>query len=105
MHREFDPAAAPFDRPSNTPLYLLTLLVAGLLAADLWPPLADWLAGFGLELPTWRTRELAGYRFALIAAVLGGARALYTSLAGLTEGKIGADLAIAIACMAAILIG
>ena len=58
----------------------------------------------GLGLPTW-PREIYGYRFALIAAILGGARILYGSLEGLLEGKLGADLALAIACVAAILIG
>src|SRR5437868_15351717 len=102
MHREFDPAAEPFDRPSHTRLYLFTALVAGLLLADLWPPTADWLAGLGLDLPTWRSRELFGYRLALLAAVIGGMRALYTSMEGLLfAGRLGADLAIAGACFAA----
>src|SRR5262249_55512312 len=105
MHREFDPAVDPFDRPSHTPLYLLTAAVAGLLLADLWPPLADWPAGLGPDLPPWRSRELYGYRLALAAAVVGGARSLYASLEGLLAGKIGADLAVAVACVAAILIG
>src|SRR5204862_4255431 len=48
-------------------------------------------------------REFGGYRIALIAAVLGGARVLYGSLESLFEGRIGADLALAIACIAAIL--
>src|SRR5207248_8569559 len=43
-------------------------------------------------------------RFALIAAVLGGSRILYTSLESLFEGRLGADLALALACIAAILI-
>src|SRR5262249_6041353 len=45
-----------------------------------------------------------GYRLALLAAVLGGARALYGSLDALFEGKVGADLALALACVAAILL-
>jgi Cu+-exporting ATPase len=40
----------------------------------------------------------------LVAAVLGGARILYGALQNLLEGRIGADLALAIACIAAILI-
>ena len=36
--------------------------------------------------------------------MLGGARILYTSLQGLLDGKIGADVALAIACIAAIAI-
>jgi Cu+-exporting ATPase len=105
MHREFDPADQPFAPRPALGLYLLTALVAALLVADLWPLLTDWLRTLGLDLPSWRSREVYGYRFALIAAVIGGAKALYGSLERLTEGKVGADLAIAIAAVAAILIG
>src|SRR5581483_1177355 len=38
-------------------------------------------------------------------AILGGARAAFTSLESLLEGRFGADLAIVIACLAALLIG
>ena len=96
MHREFDPADQPFQPRSNLGLYLLTAAVGGLLAADLWPPLAAWLRSLGLDLPSWQSRELSGYRFALIAAVIGGAKSLYSSLERLTEGKVGADLAVAV---------
>ncbi len=65
------------------------------------PGLATWL---GLPvLASWPT-GVGSYSFALIAAVLGGARILYSSLQSLLEGRIGADLALAIACIAAILI-
>src|SRR5262249_26773689 len=46
-----------------------------------------------------------GFRIAQLAAILGGARILYTSIDSLLEGKIGADLALPIACVAAVLIG
>ncbi len=105
MHRQFDPADQPFAPRPHLGLYLLAAVVTGLLAADLWPPLADWLRTLGLDLPSWRSREIFGFRFALIAAVIGGAKALYGSLDRLTEGKVGADLAIAVAAIAAILIG
>src|SRR5581483_7686615 len=105
MHRQFDPADQPFAPRPHLGLYLLAAVVTGLLAADLWPPLADWLRTLGLDLPSWRSREIFGFRFALIAAVIGGAKALYGSLDRLTEGKVGADLAIAVAANAAILIG
>ncbi|MFO0851606.1 MAG: cation-translocating P-type ATPase [Gemmataceae bacterium] len=105
MHREFDPADRPFQPRSDLGLYALTLLVGGLLLADLWPPLAAWLAGLGLDLPTFAGRQVYGFRLALIAAVLGGAKTLYAALDRLTEGKVGADLAVAIACIAAILMG
>ncbi len=106
MHREFDPAVEPFERRSNLGLYALAAFVVALLALDLWPPLAGWIAGsFGVELPTLASREIAGYRFALVAAVIGGARVLYTSLESAAEGRIGADFAVALACIAAILVG
>ena len=105
MHREFDPTDQPFDSRSDLSLYALTLLLLGLLTADLWPLLAGWLNGSGIEIPTWTSRELYGYRFALIAAVLGGAKVLYGSLDRfLTDGKVGADIAVAVACAAAILL-
>ncbi|MEO2088271.1 MAG: heavy metal translocating P-type ATPase, partial [Gemmataceae bacterium] len=45
-----------------------------------------------------------GVRFALLCAVLGGARVLYGAMEKLTAGKLSADLAVAVACVAAILI-
>ena len=48
----------PFQPRSNLGLYLLTAVVGLLLLADLWPPLAAWLVGLGLELPTWPGREV-----------------------------------------------
>lgn len=105
MHREFNAAESPFRPRSNAVLYAFTGLLVALLVADLWQTLAGWLRGFGLDLPIWNSREFLGVRFALVAAVLGGARVLYASLEQLTAGKIGADLAIAVACIAAILIG
>jgi Cu+-exporting ATPase len=104
MHREISHADQAFDRPNNLSLYLLTGLLAVILGADLWPVLAAWGPLRDLGLPTW-SREVYGYRIALLAAILGGARTLYGSLEGLMEGKVGADIAIALAAVAAILIG
>src|SRR5262249_34933717 len=42
---------------------------------------------------------------ALLAAILGGGRVVYLALAALLEGRIGADIALAIACVAAALLG
>jgi len=132
MHREISHTNDPFRTESPLGLYLLTALVGSLLFADLWPLLADWLASQGLETYTW-SREVAladlwpaftrwldsqgltayrglwelfttPFRYSLLAAVLGGSRVLYGSLEALFEGRIGADLALAIACLAAILI-
>jgi Cu+-exporting ATPase len=103
MHREISHADQGLSQESNLSLYLLTGLLGLIIGADLWPAVAGWLADKGLVLPTWKQEFYPGYRIALIAAVLGGARALYTSLEGLLEGRVGADLALAIACVAAIL--
>jgi Cu+-exporting ATPase len=103
MHREVSRTDDPFRTESPLGLYLLTAVVGCLLAIDLWPLLAGWLRTQGVETFTW-PREFTGYRYALIAAVIGGARVLYGSLEALFEGRIGADLALAIATLAAILI-
>src|SRR5439155_662017 len=79
------------------------LLDDGKRAADLWPLAGNWLKSQNLDVYTWEP-SLFGYRYALIAAVIGGARVLYNSLESLFEGRIGADLAIAIACLAAIVL-
>jgi Cu+-exporting ATPase len=103
MHREISPSERLGHGEPPLSLYLLTALVGLLLGADLWPALVQWT---GWPLPDWK-RDLFGRPsfFALVAAVLGGARVLYGSLESLFEGKLGADLALAVACIAAILIG
>jgi Cu+-exporting ATPase len=103
MHREISHADEAFHEESRLGLYLLTGLLGLLIGADLWPLLARWIATWGPQLPTW-SNEPYGYRIALLAAILGGARTLYGSLDSLFEGRIGADLALAIACVAAILV-
>jgi P-type Cu+ transporter len=95
MHREISHAGNNLQPESRLFLYLLTSVLALLIGADLWLWLstgADDVSLFG-----WR------FRLALVPAVLGGARILYGSLDSLFEGRIGADLAIAVACVAAIL--
>src|SRR3989440_9889685 len=104
MHRELSNVDEAFRPPRVASLYLLTGVLLALVLRDLWPDLAAWLNGLGLELPS-GTNKIFGLRYALIAAVLGGARVLYSSLESLFEGRLGADLALAIACIAAILIG
>src|SRR5262245_60429842 len=99
MHREIKHGERAFETESSLSLYALTGLLGLILVLDLWPALASWI---GIEWPVW-PREFYGQRFALLAAVLGGARVLYNSLEGLFEGKLGADLALALACIAAIL--
>jgi Cu+-exporting ATPase len=104
MHREISHTDPAWQQKSNLSLYLLTALLGLVMAVDLWPVLASWAADKGLPLPTW-PREIGGYRIVLLAAILGGARVLYNSLESVLEGRLGADLALAIACVAAILIG
>jgi Cu+-exporting ATPase len=76
-------------------------MVGLLIGIDLAPVVLGWV-----DIPWPLPREVYGpYRFALLAAIIGGARTLYTSIEALLEGRLGADLAIAIAVIAAILIG
>jgi P-type Cu+ transporter len=97
MHREINHTDAAFAPANPLPLYLFTGLIGLFLALDLGPLAAGW---FGLA-PPWSNTVL-GIRFAYFAAVLGGARVVYGSLKSLAEGRIGADLALAIACVAAL---
>jgi Cu+-exporting ATPase len=101
MHREISHTDPALQAESNLSLYLMTGLLGLLIGLDLWPTIAGWFPGGGL--PSW-PNSWNGYRFAHLAAIIGGARILFTSLEGLFEGRIGADLALAIACIAAILI-
>jgi Cu+-exporting ATPase len=100
MHRELSHADSAFAEERPYALYLGTAFLALLLGLDLAPRVGAWLGVTslsGLPIGIW------GFRFALIAAVLGGARVLYGSLNSLMEGRLGADVALAIACIAAIM--
>lgn len=106
MHREISHTDEAFAEESNWPLYFMTGLLAVLMALDLLPRFGTWMGwttfqGWPQVLVTWRGVSVT---FVMLAAVLGGARVVYTALQGLFEGKIGADFAIAIAFLAAILI-
>ncbi len=72
-----------------------TIVVGLLLALDL----GLWLAGAEAY------RRPLGISLTLLAAVIGGGRVVYLALAALLEGRIGADIALAIACIAAGLMG
>ena len=74
MHRELSHADAVFGRPRVVGLYLITAALILLLALDLLPGLTVWL--LGTDSPRFG-RELFDFRFATLAAVLGGARVLY----------------------------
>ena len=106
MHREISHTDEVFEPDHNYGLYFLTGLMGLLIVLEVWP----WfVTQIGVESwPTWPTTfKILGIdvSYALIAAVLGGARILYGSLESLMEGRLGADLALAIATVAAILIG
>jgi Cu+-exporting ATPase len=103
MHREITFADRAFGQESRSSLYLLTALIGLIVGADLWPFVAAWLQTRGVSLPTW-PNEIGGFRVALVAAVLGGSRVLFGAFESLMRGRLGADLALAVACVAAILI-
>jgi Cu+-exporting ATPase len=101
MHREISHTDSTFGEQRNLALYLMTGLLGVFIGLDLLPEIGRWL---GISSLASMPRQVVGLRFALLAALLGGARVLYSSLESLLEGRIGADLALAIACIAAILI-
>src|SRR6516165_4423163 len=103
MHREISHTDSAFAEDSNLPLYLMTVLLSVLLALDLLPRFGEWVEWPFLQ--AW-PKDPYGYRdgFAMLAAILGVARIVYIALQGLFEGKVGADLAIAVAFLSAILI-
>ncbi len=94
-----DRAAARLEfHHRSAPLYVLTAAVAALLIADVVLG-SGWFPSFA----AWRI--VFGYRLALWGALLGGARILYHTLDGLFSGRVGADLALTIACLGAIVLG
>ena len=104
MHREISQSDKAFQSESRTSLYLLTVILGFLIGWDILPWVSSRIELWtGLAIPSF-PNEVRGFRIALIAAILGGARVLYGSLDSLLQGRMGADLALAIACIAAILI-
>jgi len=108
-----DRAAENFHYRS-APIYLLTAIVGTLIFTEfainvVWgfthgatsvgvTSDSDWWAKLRA------TGTILGVRLVRIAAVLGGARILYQTLDGLISGRVGADLALTIACLASILL-
>ena len=76
-------------------LILTTVVVGDLLGCDV---LLNLLGGESFARPF-------GIRLALVSAFIGGGRVVYLALLALLEGRIGADIALAIACLAAGLAG
>jgi Cu+-exporting ATPase len=101
MHREISHADPAFGQKSNAWLYLLTGTVGVILGVHLWPDLVRLLGGEAWGLPTW-PQKVYGYDIALLAALIGGGRLLYGALDALLDGRIGVDLALLVACIAAI---
>jgi Cu+-exporting ATPase len=104
MHREAAASHDPFRVEAPWGLYLVTGVVAGLLLVDLWPWVAEQLTFWGLSSYTW-PRTVGGVRWAMLAALLGGGRILYLSLEALLRGRVGVDLALAVAVLAALALG
>jgi P-type Cu+ transporter len=76
-------------------LFIFTALLGGLIAGDVLLGFLGWERGtlpFGLSL-------------AMIAAVLGAVYIVYGALQALVQGRVGADLALAQACLAALVLG
>lgn len=111
MHREYHPdddhhghshapgsglavvASDPGDH--ERALIAFTAMLGGLIGLDVL------LGAFG-----WDTRRFpAGLSPAMIAALLGAVQIVYRTLRALARGRIGADLALAQACLAALIIG
>jgi len=110
MHRAFEPTLMAeghvhadgsthhhedHDHDAERRTLVATTAVVGLLlgldlAAAAWAP--EWRRPFGIPL-------------ALAAAAIGGGRVVYLALAALFEGSIGADIALAVACVAAAVLG
>ncbi len=90
-----DHGAHTHDHESHSALFALTTLMGLLLGGEL---LFGWL---GWE--SWRAP--GGISLSLLAAVIGGSRIVYGALDALIHGSIGADVALAQACLAALVIG
>jgi Cu+-exporting ATPase len=107
MHREYHPEdmhhlrAHAFDQAGHArhedrrPLYVLTAILGLLVGGDVLFSALGWEA--------WRAP--LGVPLVWIAAALGGTRIVYGALEALFQGRIGADIALAQAGVAAIVIG
>ena len=103
MHREISHSDEIFESNGNLGLYLITGLLALLIGRDLASPIAQWLVSLdiGLEMKP-LGREIYGQRVRHDRRRHRRRPGAFRSLEGLLEGRFGADLALAIACIAAI---
>ena len=109
MHREYHPAdmhhlrAHAFDErgrhehgfAEHRSLFLLTAVLGLLIGGELLFGAVGW--------ESWRAPW--GISLVFIAAVIGGVRIVYAAIDALAHGRIGADIALAQACLAALVIG
>src|SRR4051812_5613487 len=108
MHREFQPALMGSghtrvhhpDHAEHDHAAELRALVASTVAVGLLVGLDVLFGLLGIPYQT-----AFGVRLALLAAVVGGGRVVYLALAALFEGRVGADIALAVATVAAGLLG
>ena len=91
-HDELDHVAHHHDERS---LYTLTTILGLLIGGDL---VFGWLGWEAFRAPL-------GISLAWVAAILGAGRIVYGAVEALAQGRIGADIALAQACLAAIIIG
>ncbi len=104
MHREICQSEGMLKGESPRVLTFVTSLVGILMVWDFLgflPP--GWFLWSGWD-PSFLPKGVWGIRPALLAAVIGGSRALYGALDSLSQGRPGADMAIAVAALASILL-
>ena len=95
-HHHHDHEHPPHDHAAeHRRLYALTVFLGLLLGADL---LFDRLGLSTLSAPF-------GVSLSWIAALIGGLRIVYCAIEALVDGRLGADFALAQACVAAIVLG
>ena len=87
--------AHPDPHHDHRSLYTFTAILGVLIGGDL---VLGWL-GWELIRAPW------GISLAWVAAILGAGRIVYGAIEALARGRIGADIALAQACLAAIIIG
>jgi Cu+-exporting ATPase len=95
-HHDHDPTHDHgHDHHDERSLYLLTATLGLLLAGDLVFGAMGWQS----------LRAHFGVSLAMVAALIGGGRIVYGAIEALAAGRIGADIALAQACLAALIIG
>jgi Cu+-exporting ATPase len=90
-----DPDRGHHHHDDHRSLYTLTAILGLLIGGDV---VFGWLGWEAFRAPF-------GVSLAWVAAILGGGRIVYGAIEALWQGRIGADIALAQACLAAIIIG